>query len=320
MVHRRGDSLKYSHTARPSRSSKWLCYTLIAPMSLAVQVPVDSTEVADSTVVTHDMNVLTSPLPDSGDGSYERVTKITMGGGGGRYFREVVIPFGTECYPEGTALLPFKEDYIDVGAEIDYQANRVAHVGTRGGYVGTDASAVFDTMIVGADLSDEESTFYLNPYFSFEWKWIGIGAGGLVSTHPLRTGEPEDVPLDTDPAIYPSGHLRFGSLSSFYISGHLWEGVPVYSGGAMLMGGVGVRPVAPLELYAGYCAESPYQEATWLGRLTVDLGRSWTILTTVRFPTDFTSYDPFSGETFSDSEYGVGVSLSYRLYTLTPGN
>lgn len=321
MVHRRGVSLKSPSVDRPSRfprTSEWLCFALIAPMGLAVQVPVDSTEVADSTVVTYDMDVLTSALPDSVDTSYERATKFTMGGGGGRYYREVLFPFPANC---GDYPVPFKEDYIDVGAEFDQQVNRIAHVGIRGGYIGTDASAVvtIDTVIVGADPSAEESTFYINPYFSFEWHYFGFGAGALISTHPLQDGSSEDVPIDTDGAIYPSAHLRVGSMSSFYVSAHLWEGVPVYSGGGLIMVGVGARPVKALELYGGY-GEGPYQDDGWLGRVTVDLGRSWTILTTVRFPADYTYNDPSFGESSLDSEYGVGVGFSYRLYTPTPRN
>lgn len=284
-------------------------------MSVAVEVPIDSTEVADSTVTTYDMNVLISPPPDSGDASYEKVTKFTMGGGGGRYYREILFPYVTECGPSNYPV-PFKTDYIDVGGELDHQVNRVARVGVRGGYIGTETSlaGVVDTVVAG-EPTESQSTVYINPYFSFEWKWVGLGAGALITTHPLQDGSGEDTPVDTDAAIYPSSHLRFGTLSRFYVSGHLWEGVPLYSGGGLLVGGVGLRPVKPLELYAGYCSEGPYQEDGWLGRLTVDLGQSWTFITTVRFPTDYTSDQGYAQ---TESEYGVGVGISYRKYT--PGN
>jgi hypothetical protein len=294
-------------------------------MSLAVQVPVDSTEVADSTVVTYDMNVLASPSPDSADGSYERVTKLTIGGGGGRYYREVLFPIMTECGP-GNYSVPFKEDYIDVGAEADFKLNRVAHVGIRGGYIGTDISqsVSVDTTLLDVDpseykSSEVENTFYINPYVSFEWHYFGVGAGGLVSTHPLHDGSYEEVPIDTDTAFYPSAHLRVGSLSRFYVSGHIWEGIPVYSGGGLFLIGAGLRPVKALELYGGY-GEGPYQEDGWLGRVSVDLSRSWTILTTVRFPTDYITTDPTFLEGEAGPEYGVGVALSYRIYPPTPKN
>lgn len=324
MVHRRGASLKSSDVGCSSRSapsSKWLCFALIAPMGLAVQVPVDSTGVADSTSALLDSTDApvdsTSVVPHTVDTSYERVTKFTMGGGTGRYYRQVLFPYVSDCGTTGTYPVPFKEEYIDVGGEFDHQANRVAHVGVRGGYIDTDATLVgiIDSVFVGEGNPEQQTTFYLNPYFSFEWKWVGLGLGGLFSTHPLHDGGFEDYPIDTGAEIYPSAHVRFGSLTGLYVSGHLLEGVPVYSGGGTLVGGVGLRPVKPIELYAGYCGEGPYQDAAWLGRLTVDLGRSWTILTTLRFPTDFED----SGES-SESEYGIGVGISYRLYTLTPGN
>jgi hypothetical protein len=271
-------------------------------MGLAVGVPVDSTFAPS----------------DSVDASYERVTKFTMGGGGGRYYREILFPYMSDCGTSSYSV-PFKEDYIDVGAEFDYQADRVTHWGFRGGYIQTDATlvGVIDTVIAGAETPNQQDTGYINPYVSFEWKQLGLGAGALFSTHPLHDGDSEDYPVDTGAAIYPSAHLRFGSLSRLYISGHLWEGVPIYSGGGMLMAGVGVRPVKPLELYGGYCAEGPYQTGAWLGRLTIDIGRSWTILTTVRFPVDYSSEYSYDFSETSESEYGIGVGISYRWYTLT---
>ena len=63
-----------------SRTSTWLCTALIAPMSLAVRVPVDS--------------IATSATPNSSDVD-TRTTKFTLAGGGGQYYREYRL--GGEC-------------------------------------------------------------------------------------------------------------------------------------------------------------------------------------------------------------------------------
>jgi hypothetical protein len=89
----------------------------------------------------------------------------------------------------------------------------------------------------------------------------------------------------------------------------LFEGVPVYSGGGLFVGGVGFRFFDPLELYAAYCAEGPYQDDGFLGRVTLNITQSWTLMTTLRFPTKFANE---SGN-FEDSEYGVSIGASYRM-------
>jgi hypothetical protein len=77
----------------------------------------------------------------------------------------------------------------------------------------------------------------------------------------------------------------------------------------MTMLGVGGRPVSALELYGGYCSEGPYEDESFLGRVTLDINRSWTLMTTLRFPTDFSNeFGPYE-----DSEYGASFGFSYRL-------
>ncbi len=299
---------------------------MIAPMGLAVTVPVDSTDApfdsldtatVDSTEVPIDSMEIWGESAEYAERRaqyFERTSKFTIGGGGGRYYREILFPYVTEC---GTAnqMAPFEQEYNDVGAELDFQTGRTSHAGVRGGYIWGDATfqGVLDSVIVtDDDAIGEMSTVYINPYFSFEGQDFGIGLGALISTNPLQWGDSEDYPLDEDPKLYPTGHLRIGRLNTIYLSGHLWEGVPVYSGGGAFMGGLGVRPMKALELYAGYCAEGPYQEDNWMGRVTIDLTRSWTMLTTLRFPVEYRTYDNQEG--FPEDEFGFSVGLSYRWY------
>ncbi len=158
----------------------------------------------------------------------------------------------------------------------------------------------------------ENDTYYVNPYFSREGKTLGWGAGVLISSRELYTGDDTNDPLEDEAGYYPTGHIRFGSLSKFYISAHAWEGVPLYSGGGMILLGAGGRPVSALELYGGYCSEGPYENESFVARVTLDINRSWTLMTTVRFPTDFSN--EFGA--FDDKEYGASVGLSYRLTSM----
>jgi hypothetical protein len=274
-------------------------------MSLAVTVPVDSTDApVDSLTTSAPVDSVDTPVTEI---SHERVTKFTLGGGGGRYYRELLFPFMTEC---GTAneMVPFEHEYNDVGAELDFQIDDLSHVGIRAGYIWGNATLAgpIDTVIADAEGLEDLEVIYFNPYFSFEWDWVGLGAGAVLSSYPLQTGGFEDYPIDDNAHIYPSLHLRFGTLSRFYVSGHAWESVPIYSGGGTLMGGAGLRPVRWLELYGAYCGPGPYQEEAWLGRVTIDINQSWTLTSTLRFPVN---YQPGS-----EDEHGVSAGLSYRHY------
>jgi hypothetical protein len=292
-------------------------------MGVAIRVPVDTNYDFASTSAPFDTfsasDTTLSPIHrDSTDAAVssetvvmnrsgeKRTTKFTLAGGGGRYYREYRI--GGECSSSDPAT--FHEEFVDVGAEIDRQISDRGHVGIRGGYVHETAGLVADPGFVGELGSSREiSTYYGNPYFAHEWEDFGVGFGVLVSSRPLYTGDEKDSPFEDDVAAYPTAHLRFARGSKFYLSAHLWEGVPVYSGGGMFMVGFGGRPLSSLELYGAYCAEGPYEEESFLGRVTFDINRTWTMMTTFHFPTNFSNqFGPYE-----DKESAVSVGVSYRL-------
>ncbi len=279
---------------------------MIAPMSVAVVIPVDSTDAPMDSIVTSvaaPYDALESPSATPVD---ERISKFTLGGGAGRYYREV-YPFGTEC---STTRIPFEQEYVDVGVEWDHQNSDTRHTGIRAGYIGGDATlatgAILDGTVDTTTVVGETSTWYISPYVSVERKHFGVGLGALLSTNPLQWEGQEDYPVDDDVSLYPTGHVRLGSLSEFYVSGHFLEGVPVYSGGGTLIVGAGLRMSPWFEIYGAYCSEGPYQNESWLGRVTIDLNRSWVLMTMLRFPTTYL-LEPYD-------EYGMSVGLSYRWY------
>ena len=277
---------------RFSRTSTWLCTALIAPMSLAVRVPVDSTS--------------TSAPSNSADGE-TRTTRFTLGGGGGQYYREYRL--GGECAAADPTT--FHEEFGDVGAEIDYQHGDKGHFGIRGGYVHETAELVADPELTGELGSSRDiNTYYGNPFISHEGDNFGFGAGFLITSRPLSTGDERDSPTKEDVAIYPSAHLRFSRSSrQLYLSAHLWEGVPIYSGGGMVTVGLGGRPLSWLDLYGAYASEGPYDGESFLARATFDINPAWSVMTTVRFPTDFSN----EAGTYEDQEGAVSLGVQYRL-------
>ena len=266
--------------------SGWLCVLMITPMSLALEVP--------------DFTQTSSEHSNAGN---HFTTSYKLGGGGGRYYRELGL---SGC----SATYPVKQEFFDVGGEVDRQVSRTTHIGLRGGYIHdtvhpvSDITALEDS--IGTTIDRTKDVGYGNVYVSGEWHYIGVGGGILFSSDPLHLDNPDEDPTNDDAHVYPTGHLRFGDLSRLYVSAHLWEGVPLYSGGGVFFAGVGVRPIHALEVYGGYCASGPYHEEGWMARVTADLGRAWSLQTTIRFPVQYQQYD--------DKEYGVSASLTYRMY------
>lgn len=245
-------------------------------------------------------------LPDSMTSEqstgHELATGYRVGGGGGRYYHTLGL---SDCGTE----VPVKQDFVDVGFEIDRQAEETKHFGLRGGFIHDTTDTLTDISqfesAIGENVDRTRDVYYGNLYGAREWRTVGFGLGVLVSSDPLSINEPKD-PTDDEFHIYPTAHLRFGELSKLYMSGHLFEGVPLYSGGGIFYAGVGGRPVRALDLYAGYYASGPYHDEGMIARINVDLNRRWTLGTVVRIPTDYGTYD--------EMEYGISASLMYHAF------
>jgi len=248
---------------------------------------------------------MTVELPDSTvepTSNSELATSYRIGGGGGRYYHSLGL---SDC---GTTV-PVKQDFADFGGEIDREFESAKHLGVRGGYIHdtTDTSSDISEFegSIGSEIERTRGVYYGNLYGAKEWQKVGLGLGVLVTSKPLSIDHTLD-PTDDEVHIYPTAHLRFGDPSRVYISGQLFEGVPLYSGGGVFNAGAGARPVHALELYGGFYASGPYREDGWVGRINYDLNRRWTLGTVVRFPSDYQNYDA--------KEYGVSASLTYRSF------
>jgi hypothetical protein len=275
-------------------------------MGVAVEIPSDSLEMSAST---------------SDDGEY-RTTNVTLGGGAGAYGRVVhvtgLVPL--DCYG-GTVSEPvegdvkFRQAFEDYGGQVDHQTTVDMHVGVRGGYIretgsyigSTLAPAVVDSLFGAVPPDSTFSYYYFNPYFSLERNDWGFGLGVVVSDNRLWTGTEEYGEHD-DYSVYPTGHIRLGDLQKAYFSLSLWEGVPIYSGGGRLVGGIGVRPAPWLELWGGMAGGGPYTNEGIIGRANVDVGRHLTLGASIRVKGD-------ADEGFAPdfSEYGTSFSLTYKF-------
>jgi len=272
--------------------SLWICAGLIAPVGVGVEVPSDS-------------------LPDP----VSRVTTFRGAAGGGENAREIFVSVGSVQGCEGSQSVYLEEQFFDIGGEVDHQVSDAVHFGARAGYISEYAELAAplpidpntnQTFILPADVDGHRDTFYLNPFMSLEGGWIGAGVGVVGSTEPLNEGERERIPPSEGLAALPSFHLRLGKTSLIYASGHIWEGVPIYSGGGQGMLGVGIGFLGPFDLWAGKSHGGPYREDSWICRLGADLNRNWSLDAAYRFQDKTELQDA--------DEWGFAAGFRYRLY------
>jgi hypothetical protein len=257
--------------------------------------------------------VVQVPVPDSlvtseGETSLRdaHITSFSLAGGGGVHFREIWLPLGlplgyTDCEP-GTPL-DIKSEFKELGVVVDHGFDRRIHAGIRGGYVWETNTLVsgYDTTLT--DVSRDRDFVHVDPYVAVDWKWVGLGVGGVFASKKLPDGGPEDYPVNDDGDAQFSGHLRVGPLTSVYGNLSFWEGVPLLTSGHATLG-IGARPIRPLELYAGYTGDGPYQNDQWLGRITVDANPNWSFYLNMRFPRDWNGLG---------DEYGTSMGAAHRV-------
>lgn len=294
---------------RPSRSLV-VCTMLLGPMGVGVKIPSDA---SDSTLVEPDEpGVMTTSLRFGAGSGFAGQTVHAQ--------RVITLGYdsctGTPINETFDADFRFKDEYRDYGGELDIQVSDRTHVGLRGGWVDETVSylgssldeAVVDTLFAGYRFDETSTYVYVNPYFSLEHPEWGIGAGFVVSDGRLLTNDRKEYDELDDPTVFPTGHVRLGSLRTLYFNASLWEGVPIYSGGGMFTLGIGLRPVKPLELWGGMSNGGPYSEGYFLTRANLDLGRHLTLGAAWRPPSDASEeYQP------AFSEEGLSFSLMYKF-------
>lgn len=298
-------------------------------MGMGIEVPVDSLPAPLAEALTDSVpppmtgvpaDSLAAPMADvpanSSHAAKSKVTLFRVAAGGGDHAQTVRVGSA-----EGCESIYLKEQFIDAGVEVDHQVNRLFHLGARAGYISEEAELARplpidpDTNLpieVPPGVETDVETYYLNPFLSLEWTWLGVGAGVVGSTEPLENdGEDNDDQLDDeDSKLFPSFHVRLGKTSAIYASWHVSEGVPIYSGGGLNRLGLGMDFIPHLHLWGGQSYYGPYVNESWVGQMVADVSRSWSVDATYRFkdePND-------SGV----DEWGLAFGLRYRLYRRRP--
>jgi hypothetical protein len=138
--------------------------------------------------------------------------------------------------------------------------------------------------------------FIFHGMASLEGRVGEIGMGGLLVNR-------EEL-IETDRAVFPTFRLRlnFHPEGRTYLSAHLFDSFPFYSGGSMFRMGTGFRPVGNTDLWLGMDF-GPF-DAGILGSVSQPIGNSFRIGLTGRY-----------GESDPDrmAEHAFSVKLTYTL-------
>jgi hypothetical protein len=214
-------------------------------------------------------------------------TNIKLAGGTGSY---AYITRGCE----GQVLTKNKIPFNDLGFSLDHKFASPVRVGLRGGNIWERNRYSFE----GIDSPSEKITnFYINPDLSLEWKWFSIGAG-------LFSAEKDLYWRDMGSARkLPSGHLRLGS-PQLYLSAHLLESVPLYSGGGYLNLGFGGEASRRVSFWLGLGVTGPYDIGGFLIKTNIKVKGNWRLDLAGRLG---------SSEGISENAFSFG--LNYRFIT-----
>lgn len=167
------------------------------------------------------------PDPDSS------ATSLVLGYGAGSY---AYVTRGCE----GEVIDRYQRRFQDAGGEVKHHFNGPIEAGLRAN-------------VLREMPEYEKNTVVWNPYVSMEWKGVGLGVGvNFMRDRTVRYGDRE---FDVLPV---SAHLRFGSLRSVYFSTHVFEDVPLVSGGGPVRTGLGFHVGPVVDGWAGMSLPIPY--------------------------------------------------------------
>ncbi|HVP36329.1 MAG TPA: hypothetical protein VMT04_04985, partial [Terriglobales bacterium] len=185
-------------------------------------------------------------------------TDLTIGAGGGSYSnsfytRTYTPESGTGCEGNGSGgyWTPHenreKISYKDAGIGLETTTSKNTKLGIRVGYVTDTRIKIYNETYT----SQKKTSYIIDPYVSFEYEGIGLGAGLFFATEGLyypsfkKDSYKEDyfTGNDRSKTVLPSFHLRLGVPKYLYASLSHLENIPVVSGGGYVNYGIGTEAI-----------------------------------------------------------------------------
>ncbi len=187
--------------------------------------------------------------------------------------------------------------YKDIGVSVDYKLKPPVQVGLKAGTIWEEYK--YEKYSYGIKIEEMTKSYansYFNPNISFEGKRFGIGIGPFFSKKYLpHRGDRLWIKRSA------SWHLRIGS-PKFYFSTHMFESIPLYSGGGYFNLGFGGSSGSKTDLWFGLSTTGPYDGAGFLVKTNFKLNRNWYLDLAGRL-----------GISEGNAEHAISVGLNYRL-------
>ncbi|MGE5175942.1 MAG: hypothetical protein ACM3JJ_06140 [Hyphomicrobiales bacterium] len=170
------------------------------------------------------------------------------------------VAFGAGSYAyvtrgcEGQVIDRYQRRFRDAGVEVKHRFDGPVEVGSR-------------VHLLRRFPEYEKNTLVWNPNVSVEGGKIGFGLG--VNLNRGKTPY-----VDRDFEISPvTGHLRLGSLRSVYFSMHVFEDVPIASGGGPVRMGLGFDVPRVMDGWVGMGTPPPYDKPGFVAKADVHVTR-----------------------------------------------
>jgi hypothetical protein len=216
------------------------------------------------------------------------VTQLRVSGGTGSYMAII-----EDC--EGDVISESKEDFADVGVSLERAWGKWG-MGVQAGYL-NDGRRVADESGAYPPTQEDDGYFFFSPQVQFNSRPVGATLGFLYTTETLPSDD-DDITEGEGAMVYPTLSLRLGRPSQVYVSAHVLSMFPAYSGGDYVAAGVGVRPAAWWELWAGVGGGGLYHGGGAIVQSDFAVNRN------LRFG--------INGRYGDGDNYGIGFSLGYR--------
>ena len=242
-------------------------------------------------------------------------TDLTFGAGGGsyagRYYTRHYTPgFGCDGGDWQYVEHRKKVGFQDAGFGIETQLSKTFRLGLRTGYISDKrVKYVGDE---GSSLKLKSNKSYIfNPHVSLEKRAVGLGIGALFASDGIYYPSSEPKHYADNKYIKKSllsYHVRLGDPEKVYCSFSHLENIPLISGGGYVNYGLGTEAIPRVSLWAGGSGEYPFDEASLLLKVGVDISPRWSVHSAYR-----------SGKTTGEHNAGIteevfSVRLNYRFF------
>lgn len=219
-------------------------------------------------------------------------TNISLSAGSGIYLntRDRITRRPVGCsYREDEVTDYHENPFTEYNFSITHKLNYPFKLGLNSSYVNFTKTEVIPLPSETIFKSKEYSTYILHPMINFDTEFFELGGGGLFAGDNMFEGK----------SFKPSGYLRLGKMSNFYIDASYYHIHPLLSGGFTKIGICWNTRKAPIWIGLGI---DPYENWGLLVRSNFEVRKKLFLDVFFRVP----STDPAN-------QYSINLGIGYRF-------